>query len=615
MIMECELSRIDRHFGDFILRESGNPTALLGCVASLVSRAVSQGNICLDLAGIAGRRVSLGGEEQLFPPLGELRELLRETAVVGLPGDFRPLVLDRADRLYLYRYWKYEQELGRVIVEKAASPCTLAEGAFLDLALDRLFPLAGEGVDWQRVAAVSALRKRFCVISGGPGTGKTSTVVKILALLLEQAGAETLRIALAAPTGKAAARLRESISRMKERLACDEAVRALIPHEVSTIHRLLGYRPGSVRFRYSEQNPLPFHVVIVDEASMVALPLMAKLAVALKPDARLILLGDRDQLSSVEAGAVLGDLCGTGRREAFSAEFATLHNSLSGVKIPLEAPEEPSPVLCDSLVVLKKNYRFREESGIAALARLINSGRGREAMALVRGSVDADLAWHDLPSPERLGRALAEAILEGYVPYLAAQSVGEALRRFDDFRLLCAMRQGAHGVAGVNSLVEQILAAQGVIDPGNRWYRGRPVMVTVNDYNLKLFNGDVGIVFPDPHGDRKPMVHFPTQEGGIRMVSPVRLPPHETVYAMTIHKSQGSEFERVLMLLPGHDSEVVTRELIYTGITRARARVEIWGSEELFVAGVSRQIQRKSGLGEALWGVTDAVQPSEQAED
>lgn len=613
MIVECEPSSIDRHFADFILRESGRPSAPLGCVASLLSRAVSNGNICLDLAGIAGHDVRMDGEELRLPPLEELREMLRETAVVGLPGDFRPLILDRADRLYLYRYWKYERELGRVILEKAASPCALDGENLLAPALERLFPPGGEGVDWQRVAALAALRKRFCVISGGPGTGKTSTVVKILALLLEQAGGEGPRIALAAPTGKAAARLRESISRMKEQLECDEGIRELIPHEVSTIHRLLGFRPSSAHFRYSDGNPLPFQVVIVDEASMVALPLMARLATALRPDARLILLGDRDQLSSVEAGAVLGDMCGSGRRQAFSAEFAALCGSLSGDHIPREAPGEPSPPLRDSLVILERNYRFREESGIGALARLINSGRGDDALALIRTAADAGLAWHDLPAAEMLARSLGGAIVEGYAPCLAAKSVEEALRRFDDFRLLCAMRQGAQGVAGVNALVERILGARGLIDPAHRWYRGRPVMVTVNDYNLKLFNGDVGIVFPDAEG--RAMVHFPTHDGGIRTVSPVRLPPHETVYAMTIHKSQGSEFERVLMLLPGHESEVVTRELIYTGITRARTRVEIWGREELFVAGVSRRIRRTSGLGEALWGTSGAVQPPEQAED
>jgi exodeoxyribonuclease V alpha subunit len=268
--MECELSRIDRYFAAFICRESGNPPALLGCAASLVSHAVSNGSICLDLADIAGRDMRVDGEEQHMPPIGELRRILRDTTVVGSPGDFRPLILDRADRLYLYRYWKYEQDLGRVILEKAASPCAAPGGDLLVSALDRLFPMSGEGIDWQKLAALAALRKRFCVISGGPGTGKTSTVVKILALLLEHAGDETLRIALAAPTGKAAARLRESISRMKEGLSCDGKVKELIPHEVSTIHRLLGSRPGSVRFRHSDQNPLPFHAVIVDEASMVA---------------------------------------------------------------------------------------------------------------------------------------------------------------------------------------------------------------------------------------------------------------------------------------------------------------------------------------------------------
>lgn len=597
-----ELSAIDRGFADFIRREPENASPALGYIASLVSTMVAHGSICLDLADIGGRNITIDGEDVAMPPLGELRESLRKSSAVGAPGDFRPLILDNGDRLYLYHYWKYEQELARIVLEKAAAPDALLDKTLLASGLSRLFPSAvGGEIDWQQAAALAALRKQFCVISGGPGTGKTSTVVKVLALLLEQAGDRPLRIALAAPTGKAAARLMESINRIKTALDCDECIKELIPCDVSTIHRLLGFRPGSVRFRYSDRNLLAFDTVIIDEASMVALPLMAKLAVALKPDSRLILLGDRDQLASVEAGAVLGDMCGAGRREMFSAEFSELFASVTGVEMPVETRPETVPPLTDSLVVLKKNYRFREDSAIGVLAALINNGQGTEALTLIRSRDNDDMVWRDAPAPEGLKKALSGIIIEAYEPYLAADDPKEAMQRFDTFRVLCAMRQGGFGVSGINALVEEILGAKGLIDRRNRWYRGRPIIITANNYNLKLFNGDIGIALPDPEANSKMMVYFSTSDGGIRKISPLRLPAHETVYAMTVHKSQGSEFDRLLMLLPTHDTELVTRELIYTGITRARQGVEIWGREELFVTAVARKINRKSGLREMLW--------------
>lgn len=600
MTTDFSLSAIDRSFADFICRQSESASPLLSCLASLVSSMVAHASICLDLAEICGRLIRVDGSELVMPPLDRMRDMLRTSGVVGAPGDFRPLILDAGDRLYLYRYWKYERDLARVVLDKAAGCSCLLDPEVLVSGFGRLFSSTEEGVDWQQAAALAAVRKRFCIISGGPGTGKTSTVVKILALLLEQAGEQPQRIALTAPTGKAAARLMESISRMKAGLACDDDVKALIPGEVSTIHRLLGARHASVRFRYSERNPLPFDTVIVDEASMVALPLMAKLAVALKPESRLILLGDRDQLASVEAGAVLGDMCGAGRRELFSAEFNALFASLGGKGIMPE-PGGQMPPLGDCLVVLKKNYRFQEESGIGALAALINRGRGADALELIRTRGSDDLVWRDLPARDGLKKALAGIVVEGYAACLATDSVHEALQRFDRFRVLCAMRQGPQGVSGITGLIEEILASQGLIDPCSRWYRGRPLMVTANDYSLKLFNGDIGMVFPGPDG--RALVYFPAPDGGVRAVSPLRLPAHETVFAMTIHKSQGSEFERVLMLLPAHDVDLVTRELIYTGITRARSRVEIWGRDALFEAAVARKIERKSGLREALWPV------------
>ena len=595
-----ELTATDRLFASFIKREAGEAPSWLELVVSLASNAVGTGNICLSLAEIAGAEILVDGFEERIPLLGELQEQLVLTGVVGAPGEFKPLVLQGDGRLYLYRYWKYEQDLGRIILEKAGAQVRVDE-ELLGKGLQRLFPSSkGEESDWQKIAALAAVRKKFCVISGGPGTGKTFTIVKILALLLEQARDRKLPIALAAPTGKAAARLKEAISTMKDQLDCSAAIKSLIPEEVTTIHRLLGVRPGSTRFRHSGDNPLPFEVVMIDEASMVALPLMSKLAAALKGDARLILLGDRDQLASVEAGAALGDICGRGRQEPFSPEFAGFVQRVVGENVSADSAASASP-LSDSLVVLKKNYRFGANSGIGGVASGVNSGEGESALALFRGEESGGCSWRDVPRPDGLKKALAETVVRGYGPYLAAEVPAMALRLFDGFRILCAIRQGVYGVAGVNAAVEEILAEKGMIEQHNRWYPGRPVMITVNDYHLKLFNGDIGIVLPDPEKGGAPRVWFPAPEGGVRNVSPLRLPAHETVYAMTVHKSQGSEFERVLMLLPDHDSGALARELIYTGITRAKKEIEIWGDEDVFVAAVSRRIDRKSGLREALW--------------
>jgi len=600
-MITCEPDALDRNFAAFICRQEGEAAPLLELVASLASSAVGGGDICLHLAEIAGRDIRIGGTETGLPDLAALSGALEATRVVGRPGEFRPLVLDREGRLYLYRYWKYEQDLARVLLRKAAEEEPVPDETLLASGLARLFPASAAGeTDWQRVAALAALRRRLCVISGGPGTGKTSTVIRILALLLEQAAGRHPRIALAAPTGKAAARLADSIRLMKERLDCAAAVREAVPEEVSTLHRLLGALGTTGRFRYSADTPLPFDVVIVDEASMIALPLMARLAVALKPDARLVLLGDRDQLASVEAGAVLGDICRGGGKEPFSPDFARFAARIAGDRIPPDDAPETLPPLTDALVVLKKNYRFGDDSGIRAVSVSINDGKGEEALELLTGGNFSDIGWRGLPLPDELEKALAGPVTTGF-GYLGAATPTEALARFDSFRILCALRRGTYGVAEINSLVERILGRAGLIDPTDRWYHGRPVMVTANDPTLRLFNGDVGIVFRPPGNEAPPRVCFPAPDGGVRDISPLRLPEHETVYAMTIHKSQGSEFGRVLLLLPGHDSEIMTRELLYTGITRARNGAEVWGRREVFVSAASRRINRKSGLKSALW--------------
>jgi exodeoxyribonuclease V alpha subunit len=575
MSREYQERAIDRHFAAFICRQtaSGEVSDLFRLVVSLTSSAVGEGSSCLNLSDIAGETIFIDKREVRLPSLDTLMELLRSSSVVSFPGGhFRPLVLDGAGRLYLYRYWRYEQELTETILRKAGTSFGDIDESLLLDGLGRLFPQRTDTeCDRQKEAAVVALHRQLCVISGAPGTGKTSTVVRILALVLEQNRGLKHRIAMAAPTGKAAARLKTSINNLKHSLDCADEVKSAIPDDVVTIHRLLGTFPGSSRFRYSAGNPLPFDTVIVDEASMVALPLMSRLVTALRPDAQLILLGDRNQLASVDAGSVFGDICSAG------------------------SEKQGSP-LNDSLVVLEKNYRFQTGSGIAEISRAVNGGLEREALSILQRNGSSGITWQELPTREELLNSLTKTVVEGYQHYLEAASPCEALERFDCFRILCALRDGPWGVSGLNRTVENILAREGLIRPADAFYRGRPIMIMVNNYAMRLFNGDTGILFPDPEQGGILRAFFPAPDGGVRSVAPERLPLHETAFAITIHKSQGSEFERILMLLPPIESEILTRELMYTGITRAKEKVDIRANEDIFCAAVKKRIKRSSGL-------------------
>jgi exodeoxyribonuclease V alpha subunit len=599
-------SPLDLHFASFLdrLAENSGPGFVLA--AALVSNYSRQGHICVDLTRIAGKPLTGGKDDEgqvLCPLLADWLETLRKSSPVGAAGEYKPLVLDNSARLYLYRYWDYQEKLVRAIKERTLDAGEAIESRMLKEGLTRPFSTDKlVEIDWQKVAVFTALIKRFCVISGGPGTGKTTTVASILALLLEQASPRKPRIALAAPTGKASARLQDAIGLVKDRLNCPDNIKEAIPEEASTIHRLLGSIPDSPYFHHNQTNPLPVDVVVVDEASMVDLALLSKLVQALPAKARLILLGDKDQLASVEAGAVLGDICDTGNVHGFSQGFHKNLQNVSGDEVPLELCAGPESRLNDCIVHLQKSYRFGVHSGIGALSLAANDGDGERAMRLLREGRYKDIRWRDLPPATDLPRALRDRVVSGFGDCLWSSDAREILRKFESFRILCALREGPHGVYALNSLVESTLAEQRLIESDKRWYRGRPVMITRNDYNLRLFNGDVGIVLPDPETGNELMAFFPTAGGGLRKLHPLRLPEHETVYVMTVHKSQGSEFDRILLVLPDRESPVLTRELIYTAITRAREGVEIWGREEVFRTAISRRIERMSGLRDALWG-------------
>ena len=411
---------------------------------------------------------------------------------------------------------------------------------------------------------MAALRRRLCIVIGGPGTGKTRTAAIALTLLAEHLGEKRPRIALAAPTGKAAARLSSSLADILEQLDLQPATRKDLQIPAVTLHRLLGAIPGETQFRYHADHPLPLDLLVVDEASMIDLPMMAKLLDALHPEAKLILLGDRDQLASVEAGHVLGDIC--------AATGSALHACVTE---------------------LKTNHRFRVDSGIHQLATSVKAGNLAETLRLL-GSQSPDLSASTLP--DRTAEALEAPLIEGWRGVILAPTPAEALERMGDFRMLCALKEGPQGVAYLNRVAEHVLATAGLIAPGGGNYAGRPVLILRNDYQLKLFNGDLGVLRLNEHGELR--AYFPGDDGTPRSFAPARLPEHDTAYAMTIHKAQGSEFGKVLVVLPASDHPIVSRELIYTAVTRARREIELWWSESSLPAALARQVVRWSGLRE-----------------
>ncbi len=634
------LRAVDLHFARRLQTLAGREDPELLLAAALASQGVGQGDVCVSLDDCADlplvRAAALAGRLRLPEPAA-WAETLRRSPVVGAPGERAPLILDPAGRLYLGRYWHFERVLADALAARAGTWVPRVDRKRLRTGLDRLFPPTGEP-DWQRLAAAMAVLRPLAVISGGPGTGKTRTVTSILALLIESLDptpaepharraredpdedparpsasdpSDALahpdrRIALAAPTGKAAARLTESIRREKARLPLTTEVAARIPDEAVTLHRLLGFRPGRANPRHGPQDPLHLDTLVVDEASMVDLPLMARLLAALPDRARLILLGDKDQLASVEAGMVLGDICGRGAGPVYTPE---LHAALRELSVPVPSgAEETAPPIGDHLVVLRKSWRFDEKSGIGALARAVKTGDGDTALAVLKEGCYPDLRLVE-PEPSMLARHIAERVVPAFRAVLAAPTPDAALGALDAMRVLCAVREGPLGVGALNRLIEARLESEGLIRISGDFYPGRPLMVTVNDHAQGLYNGDLGLVRPDPESGDALRVFFATAEG-VRRVLPSRLPPHETLYAMTVHKSQGSEFASVLLILPETETRLVTRELVYTGITRARETLTLFASEPCLRQAIGSRISRSTGLYQALW--TDAGKRREE---
>ena len=598
-VQEGALRAVDLQLARRLEILAGGDAPELLLAAALLSHRVGEGDVCLDLHRCGElplfRTDGLAGGPRP-PRVQDWTETLRTRAVVGQPGERSPLILDDRDRLYLGRYWHFERVLANALRNRSQTWAAGVDRDRLREGIRRLFPATGE-IDWQRIAAALAVLRPLCVISGGPGTGKTRTVASILALLVEQTSGTTLRIALAAPTGKAAARLSESIRDAKTLLPLPDSIATHIPEAAMTLHRLLGFRPGRANPHHGPDDPLHLDVLVVDEASMVDLPLMSRLLAALPASARLILLGDKDQLSSVEAGMVLGDICGRGGKSAYSPTLCAAIAEVAGDK--LEPAAGPRPAIADHIVTLQKSWRFGGESGIGALARAVNRVETAVCLGILASGGFPDVTLQP-PSSDVLASLISDKIIPAYRQMLNSPDPETALAALTRIRILCALRLGPQGVACLNEGIEQALEAEGLIRPDGEIYAGRPVMLTANDHALRLYNGDVGLVLRDPQGDGALRVYFATAEG-IRRILPSRLPPHETVYAMTVHKSQGSEFDEVLLVLPEAESRVLTRELVYTGITRARKQVRLLATEERLREAIARPVVRSTGLFDALW--------------
>jgi exodeoxyribonuclease V alpha subunit len=587
------------------------------------SFALAQGHLCLPL-----KRMPQHSEPEwqalmaLYPDLIQLNEAGNQPFVFANYA------------LYMRRYFSYQQQIALYLQQSNERSHQLRQAinpALLNNLLDPLFPVTAATQaepDWQRLSCAIAASSSFSVITGGPGTGKTTTVVKLLLVLQQlqqQQGAAPLAIQLAAPTGKAAVRLRSSIRNTLDKLPASAEIKSLVPTDVSTLHKLLGARAQSRQFKQNALEPLALDLLVVDEASMLDVELMAALLLALPAHARLILLGDKDQLASVEAGALMAELCQWAEQGHYLPATAAWLNQLSAVAIPPQLISDKGKALEQQIGMLRVSHRFDPHSGIARLAAAVNSGQSREVVAICRADY-ADLQYLDAAEFRQLKQfvltgqaktAVKEQLADaaGFSFYLntavqvqaldaSDQAIDlwaqQVLSDFSAFQLLCAVRQGTLGVEQVNLSVEKMLHQAGLIQHTSHWYAGRPVMVTQNDYALGLMNGDVGICLLRPYQGKLILaVAFAAEDRSkaVRWVLPSRLQQVETAYAITVHKSQGSEFRHAVLVLPDHFSPVLTRELIYTGITRAAKLFSlVCAKPDLLALAIEQKVQRHGAV-------------------
>ena len=562
LIRQSGFSELACQFAAYIERLDNSNEPLLPITAALLSEASTEGHVCLNLETAIIPEVLA----EFIPEHQQWLQGLMASNVVTEVGGYAPLVLNEFGQLYLYRYWQHEQDVAVMLLERGSVK--------VEFDADRLkadfqqWQSSVEGTDWQKIAVLMGLTQGLAVISGGPGTGKTTIVNTLLTFLHHQHA--DCRVALAAPTGKAAARLQQATA--------DNP----FTFEVKTIHRLLGITPNREQGRYSAERPLPADVVIIDEASMIDISLMSTLLKALSSHTRLILLGDSQQLASVESGAVLANLCQ--QSVQFNSEFIALaaQCGIDGL-----VRQDNDSFLNNQLVQLQHSYRFSQDSLIWKLAEQVNQGEVNTALSLLTESG----VWHSADDA-----AILNCVLNGYDAFFKAVETKQAaktiLANFEQFRLLAAVKQGPQSVDAVHRLIHRHLMQRGWRTQHD-FYLGRPIMITHNDYRQQLFNGDIGVVLHDEDGQLKACFCFDEE---LRWIPLNRLPAHDTAFAMTVHKSQGSEFAQVAILLPEAESPLLNRELLYTAITRAKTSFSLLSNSDVLTHTIQTKHIRHSGL-------------------
>lgn len=617
---------IDRKQQGYGYTEQQKNLAIL--LSAYLSFQVMQGHSCLRLTsriathffGLQGRRLSRDYQAEILQKIGDISPLEWPTVLENhiafshSPSHIAPLLFQN-ERLYFYRYWQAEYRITQALQQKIYVATTSDQHLSRQI-LNRFFPIQAE-TDWQKIAVATALKQPFCLISGGPGTGKTRTVAILLAALqLKQLelGLSPLKIALAAPTGKAAARLKESISANLQQLDLPESLKHQVPTQASTLHTLLGIRPNRDLPEYHQTNPLILDLLVVDEASMIDLFVMEKLFNALKPSTRLILLGDKDQLASVEAGSAmseLGDLLTLGYSETHCCYLSETTGHT------LFAQNDRIPAICDSLCHLRHSYRFHENSGIGELAKRINMQQAGDSWQIFTNRQYPDLNLYCYPEVETFSekslwiqhcvRLVVEQAVQHYHYYLELVnnrikspknvSVAEIFAAFQKVRFLSALRVSELGVERLNQTIAEALRQARYIDfkQSRENYVGKPILVTENSPQNRIFSGDIGIVLPDEQG--KLRIYFDAEnDGQMLSISPSRVPNYEPAYVMTVHKSQGSEFEHTFLIMPLNSSPVLTKELLYTAVTRAKKQFTLFSDEKIWKSAVRTAVSRQSGL-------------------
>jgi exodeoxyribonuclease V alpha subunit len=589
---------VHQQFAEFFGTESLKPYAWL------VSKKLSEGHICFDLNEMEEHieELPLSYKDKI----ADKKELQNESLVALANEEKQPFILHN-DRLYLQRYFNYETIILNRIKELLETEESQKRERLQSLQEHRHFIMdlfknshSENGVssktDWQIAAAISTALNNFTIITGGPGTGKTTTVAKILAILFKIN--PELKVALAAPTGKAASRMAESLKAAKLNVD-DSIVQKFQLLEPSTIQRLLKFSYGSPYFKHNKNNPLNYDIVIIDESSMLDVALFAKLMDAIGPKTKLILLGDKDQLASVEAGSLFGDLCQAQQKlNLFSEERTAIVNSfISNNKTQItenNVEKNNSHPLFEHVIELRHSHRYSDDKGIGKFSKAV-IGNDESVIKTFMSNKDEQVFIDSNYSPELLNQ-----FIKGYENFMLEKDIHQALFKLNKLRVLCAIKEGEHGLKVINQKIEKYLQQKKIINITGAFYENRPVIITQNYYDLNLFNGDIGIVRADENGDLKAWFENSVKE--LKSFSPTYLTQCETVFAMTIHKSQGSEFDEVMIVLPDSPNiSILTRELLYTAVTRARKKVWIQGNEQVILQSAKSFVKRASGIKERFF--------------